>query len=274
MTEQSLANQDNAPLKRINEAEASLSPLSDDLEHLQRLATMGTLTAAVFHEINNLLTPVLGYAQLALANPDDTQLVEKALAKAVFGVKAATKIADTILGFTSGNDITQEYADIESVVQTSLECLAHKPDKSGIQINTHVPPGLMVKIPPLSLQNVLINLFLNACHALESNAGGTVTISAKSDPMDMILINVKDTGPGISEEIVDRLFEPFVSSKKEAASSSRSHEKQGGFGLGLAVCKHLIVSANGSIAVHSVLGSGTTFTITLPMHHTAQAKAG
>ncbi len=274
MTEQSLANQDNAPLKRINEAKASLSPLSDDLEHLHRLATMGTLTAAVVHEINNLLTPVLGYAQLAIANPDDTQLVEKALAKAVFGVKATTKIADTILGFTSDNDITQEYADIGSVVQTSLECLAHKPGKSGIQIITQVPPGLMVKIPPLSLQNVLINLFLNACHALEAIAGGTVTISAKSDPMDMILINVEDTGPGISEEVVDRLFEPFVSSKKEAASSSRSHEKQGGFGLGLAVCKHLIVSANGSIAVHSALGSGTTFKITLPMHHTAQAKAG
>lgn len=274
MTEQSLANQDNAPLERINEAKASLAPLTDDLEHLHRLATMGTLTAGVAHEINNLLTPVLGYAQLAMAHPDDAQLVEKALTKAVAGVKAATRIAEIILGFTSDNDITQEYADIGRVVQASLECLARKPDKSGIQIIIQVPPGLMAKIPPLSLQNVLINLIINACHALDANAGGTVTISATSGSKGMILIRVQDTGPGISKEIADRLFEPFVSSKKEAVLSFKPQEKQGGFGLGLAICKHLIESANGSIAVHSASGSGTTFTITLPVHLEAQAKAG
>lgn len=274
MTEQYLANQDNAPLERINEAEASLSPLSDDLEHLHRLATMGTLTAGVAHEINNLLTPVLGYAQLALAHPDDSELVEKALAKAVAGVKAATRIAEIILGFTSDNDITQENADIGRVVQASLECLAGKPDKSGIQIITRVPLGLNAKIPSLSLQNVLINLILNACHALDANAGGSVTISAESDPKGRIVIRVQDTGPGISKEIADRLFEPFVSSKKEAARSLKPQEKQGGFGLGLAVCKHLIESANGSIAVRSTPGSGTTFTITLPVHLEVQAKAG
>lgn len=274
MTEHSLANQGNAPLKRIREAKDILAPLSDDLEHLQRLATVGILTAGVAHEINNLLTPVLGYAQLALANPGDKKLVEKALAKAVSGVTAATQIADVILGFTSDNEITKEYADIALVVQDSLECLARKPDKSGIKIITRVQPGLMAGIPPLTLQNVLINLIINACHALDSKSGGSVTISADPDPKGTILIRVEDTGPGISKEVADRLFEPFVSSKKESIVSICNQEKQGGHGLGLAVCKHLIESANGSIDVQSVPGTGTTFTITLPEIQITQAKAG
>lgn len=240
---------------------------------------MGTLAAGVAHEINNILTPVLAYAQLARKNPGDRQLVKKALEKTIFGIEAASHIAENILGFTSNHQKSTEEADIESVTTAALDCLAQRPDNRGIQIETHIEPGIKAAISPIALQHVLINLLLNACHALKQN-GGSLSVSAISTADNTVELRVIDSGPGIDPEIAGRIFEPFITLQTAAESNSVSSRSDNvsnrnttSAGLGLAVCKYLIENAGGSIGAESVQGDGTTFTVLLPKLQQIGVKA-
>lgn len=274
MTKQEPPNQHSDPLDQLEHLQASLSPLTEEFEQLHRLATMGTLAAGIAHEINNALTPVLAYAQLAQSNPDDHELVSKAISTAISGVESATRIAETILGFTSNKGDTRSKADIEGVVQSTLGCLAKAPEKHGIRVVKRIQPGLSAAIPPLSLQHALLNLLINACNAME-HSGGTITIAAELNLSGKVAIRVDDTGPGIDEDIAETIFEPFVTSKNPHGTvESSKTTQQGGYGLGLAISKHLIESSGGEISFTTSPGRGTTFMIVLPPPPASMAIAG
>ena len=273
----------NAPPAHPRDSKARLDELHAQLEHCHRLATLGTLAAGIAHEINNILTPVLAYAQLARQNPGDQALHCKALDKAIQGVETATQITQAMLGFAS-NPNEVESANIADVVQSALECIGRDPSKDRIRVTTKVDPNLHVRMRPLALQQVLVNLILNACSVLRRSGGELVIVA--SQPTDgTVQIRVTDNGPGIPAEIAGRLFEPFVSTHKpqlhrSAArqSSDRSAGGRGGgkvgTGLGLAICRQLIEAAEGSIIASSKPGEGASFAITLPGHLIKRAKAG
>ncbi len=251
-------------LEYLEQAAGTLQDLHGDMEHVHRLATLGTLAASIAHEINNILTPVLGYAQLAKSDPGDADLQAKALDRAIAGVEAASTIAEAMLGFAQPSGRTNDPAMIKNVVDASLACMARKPDKDGIQLHSDVDPSFAVQMPAVSLQQVIINLLLNAFTAL-SGKRGEVYVTASAIDRDMMQITVADTGPGIPPAIEQTLFEPFVTEGRPDATRK-------GSGLGLAVCKHLIQAAGGTITVSTKLGEGTAFTLQLPAAIPKQAS--
>jgi signal transduction histidine kinase len=250
----------------LDAAQSAAGRLKEESEHVSRLATLGTLAAGIAHEINNILTPVLAFAQMARAKPDDHSLQAKAIEKTIQGVQLATRIADAILGFSSTSDDRE--ADVAQVVQAALDCLGRDPNKDRITVAVDVQAGTIVRMGFLGLQQVLMNLFLNAVTAMHGR-GGRLTIAALTRADGTVGIRVGDTGPGIAKEIAGRIFEPFVTTK-------RPNEKDAGpsgSGLGLAICRRLIEDAGGTITATSKPGNGTTFHIILPRGTIQRAKA-
>jgi signal transduction histidine kinase len=247
-------------------AESAISRVVAHTEHTERLATLGIMAASIAHEMRNILTPILAYAQLALAHPDDEDLQGKAIEKAVNGIEVASRIADAVLGFAGESDATE--SDVHDVVKATLSCMAYDPNKDRISIDVDVQSGTSARMNPLCLQQVLTNLLLNARDAIGQRPG-RVTINAITRADGTVGIRVTDTGPGIPREIAGRIFEPFVTNKRNSR-----HQSGSGTGLGLAVCRRLIEQASGTITAMSKPGNGTTFVITLPSAQHRRAKAG
>ena len=255
MTDDDTTTTAEEALDCLEKASGTLQTLHGDMEQVHRLATLGTLAASIAHEINNILTPVLGYAQLAKSDPSDVDLQAKALDRAIVGVEATSAIVDAILGFARP-DKQDQPARISDVLDAALTCLARKPEKDGVRLHMDVDPSFAVQMRAVSLQQVFINLLLNAFTAL-SGKRGEVYVSVVEIESRMMQITIADTGPGIPPEIQRTLFEPFV-------TTNQSNAPRQGSGLGLAVCKQLIQAAGGTITVQTKLGQGTAFTLRLP----------
>jgi signal transduction histidine kinase len=245
----------------LEQIEAQLVKLKDELSRSHHLAMLGTLTAGIAHEINNILTPVLAYAQLARANPDDEALAQKALDRAISGVMSASRITEAVLGFARHGE-QSERAHVAEVVEASLATIGRDPARDGIDLLVRVPASLEVEITPLALQQVIMNLLINAMRAM-AQRGGKITIEASEEAEGHAAIVISDTGPGIPERLLGRLFDPFVSGSPQEGKSNGT-DFIGGSGLGLAVCKRLVENAGGTIDVNSTEGHGASFTIVLP----------
>jgi len=284
MAEQQLIDAEQL-LAELESVEARLDRLQAGLRQSHRLATLGTLAAIVAHEFNNILTPVISYAQLALASADgpspDLPLIRKALQRALDGSQKAAHISSTILGFARDADAGPRSANVAAAVDDVFTCLARDPAKDGIALRLDIPADLRVAIRPVALQQVLLNLVLNARAALKSarrSTGRSLAITARPADDDRILITVADTGPGIPADLLPRIFDPFVthSPAPAPAPGSKAPGKGGaengddasggrkGTGLGLAVCRDLVQQAAGAIDVETCEGHGTTFRIELP----------
>jgi len=255
-------------LERIALLQGQLETLQSQLHESQRLATIGTIAAVIAHEFNNLLTPIVSYSQYALSSAQsatpDMELVRKALGKAFQSSSKAGKICSSMLGLARGES-SYGPVEVRRLVEETLGCLARDPQKDGIALRVQIPPGLKVTGDAVQLEQVLLNLLINARHALLGR-GGSITIKATHvtapdgpGAEDEVRIQVMDTGPGIPEKYVSRIFEPFFTTK----GSSRKGEAKG-TGLGLAICKDIIEHHRGRIEVQSEVGRGTTFSIHLP----------
>lgn len=260
-------------MSEIESLQSRLHELEREVEQSQRLATLGTLVGAVAHEFNNLLTPVMSYAQLALARPDDPNLTHRALTKAVEGTQKASKAASSILGFLQDSD--GELVNVRTAIEDALTCLAREPQKDGIQLEIDVPGTLWARIRPVALEQVLLNLLINARRAILPGRG-SIRIQAECSTWNApeeitgndspaaggccekcIRIRFSDTGCGMDRALVERVFQPFVRGPRREGSGPST-------GLGLAISRRLVEEAHGEITVESEPGRGTTFTIALP----------
>jgi signal transduction histidine kinase len=233
-----------------------------ELEQTVRLATIGSMAAGVAHEINNLLTPVLAYAQMSQTDPE---LMPKAIEKTIAGVQTACQIVDAILGFARDSAEPGVACDIEAVLDASLSCLARDLEKDRIVLIRDLETGLMPAIPPMILQQVLLNLVLNAREAILGAKGRRVLrVESRSTPAGGIEIRVSDTGPGISPAVAAKIFEPFITTKVPSRPAGDDTTIQtGGSGLGLSVCRHLLQKHAGTIEVDPTYTDGAMFHITL-----------
>jgi signal transduction histidine kinase len=239
-----------------------IAELTEQLQQTDRMATLGVLAASVAHELNNILTPVLGYAQLAQKNPDDQTLAAKALSRTATGIESARRITDAILGFAATGD-DESNPNILQTFEAAMACLARDPARDGIVFEAEIPGGLRACMRATALQQVFLNLVLNACSALVGP--GWIQVAAREGERDDVVITISDNGPGIPESIRDRIFEPFVtlSMRRSTEGGGTKLGQAGGTGLGLAVCRHLVEDAGGSISVETSEGGGTRFTIVL-----------
>jgi signal transduction histidine kinase len=310
-------------LRDLYEARQEMQELRTRLQHAQRLAALGTLAASIAHEVNNLLTPVLSYARFAQARPDDHALTAKALERAASGAEQASQIASAILrlaGNRTGNSPTArssglafEQTNVASAIRDAMLCLARDPARDGITVVLDVDPSAEVAMEPVALQQVLLNLVLNALHAMTQ--GGRLAISAAVAPAAGpvvhqartqgrstwnvregiaghvarsalphaqntrgVMITVEDSGRGIDAAVLPKIFEPFAvgADVPQDGAGNRlgdARSPRAGTGLGLSICKQLVTAARGSIQVRSEVGKGTRFSIHLPEASPARLKA-
>lgn len=267
-------------LCEIEQLSTAIQSLEHDLGRMHRLATLGTLAGAIAHEFNNILTPVLSYAQLALSSPGDRELTAKALQKAVAGTERAAHVASSMLGFVrEGNT---ESAHILEVAGDAIGCIAPPPAREGIEIQTNIPAGIHVRMNPVGLTQVILNLLLNAIQAIRpksgtiwincehpasstGNADASATASAATKTQDesLVILTITDTGSGIPQSIRETLFQPFV----RGDTSNRAGNT--GTGLGLSICHRLVTEAGGSIEISQADSGGACFRIILPFAKTA-----
>jgi signal transduction histidine kinase len=234
--------------------------LKSQVSRLQALANIGTTTCMIAHEINNLLTPSASYAALALKNPDDKALAEKALQKAMRNCEQASKIMESMLAVANGETEKKKEVLLVSLVKDVFQCLCRDFSKDGITVNLKIPEDLKICAVPVQLQQVLMNLILNARDAM-LKTGGVLTIGAHTTT-GSVEIEVRDTGCGIAAEDLKNIFEPFFTTKMDKESQGQPS----GCGLGLAFCEKAVSAHGGSISVESRLGEGTIFKIILPKH--------
>ncbi len=253
---------DESLLGRIAEMQAQLDALKEQLTESQRLATIGTIVAVIAHEFNNLLTPVVSYSQYALLSAEsdkpDLELMKKALAKSFQGSSKAGRICTSMLGLARGETSFGE-VPVQKLVDETLLVLAREPQKDGIALRVQVQPGLKVHGDPIQLEQVLLNLLINARHAMLGKGGSLTVKAVPTDDGDEVRLQVIDTGPGIPEKVIPKIFDPFFTTK---GTTKKGEAK--GTGLGLAICKDIIDAHGGRIEVQSEMGKGTTFSVYLP----------
>ena len=255
-------------LAHFEKLEAQFEHVREGLTHSHRLTMLGTIASIIAHEYNNILTPIISYAQLALARPDDLDLNRKAIEKALAGAERAARISSSMLGFATDTD-ERPIASLRQVIDDTFACMAREPKKDGIELVIDVP-NAAAAMRPLNLQQVLMNLILNARRAMRRR-GGRLSVTATADGRT-IRISVADSGPGIPPAILDRLFEPFVthrigdepgSDPDPPGRAPDLHEPKG-TGLGLCICRDMVRAAGGEITVDSEPGQGATFHLELP----------
>lgn len=228
------------------------------INQLQALANIGTTTCMIVHEINNLLTPLASYASLALNNPDDRLLIEKALRKTALNCERASKIVESMLVVANGETQERKNTQLITLVEEIFSCLCRDFAKDGITVDIQIPEDLTVCAVPVQIQQVLMNLILNAREAILPQ-NGILSIRAR-DAARAVQIEVADSGCGIEPADLEKIFEPFFTTKEDKNSSSKNSCS----GLGLAFCKKIIDEHGGEISVESEPAKGTTFKITLP----------
>jgi signal transduction histidine kinase len=245
---------------KLEDLQRELESVKRQLLESQRLATIGTISAVVAHEFNNLLTPIVSYSQYALqsasSDKPDMELIRKALSKSFQSAEKAGRICGSMLGLARGHSVFEKVS-VQKLVDETLLVMARDPKKDGIALRVQVQPDLMVRGDAVQLEQVLLNMLINARQAM-AGRGGSLSIKAFSGDDD-VRIQITDTGPGIPEKLQTRIFEPFFTTK---GTTKRGEAK--GTGLGLAICKEIIEHHKGRIEVASEVGRGATFTVILP----------
>ncbi len=243
--------------EQIEQLAGQFEELKAQLRQAQKLASIGTTAAMLAHEFNNLFAPVVAYARHAL-DTDDVDMMRKALTKTLQGTDTVREMADRLVGLARQDSSVIQTVHVLKIAQNAIGCLMRDPQKDNITVNLQIDPELAVRANENQLLQVMFNLVINARQAMLGRAG-RLTIDAAPTHEGRVMINVRDTGCGISPENLPRIFEPFFTTKKNADKPDKR-----GLGLGLSICRDLIEELGGDIDVESRPGSGTTFTITLP----------
>lgn len=237
--------------------EQHLSDLQKQVQKLQRLASLGTVATILAHEFNNLLTPILSYSQYAL-NSDDPEFLRSAVEKTHKNAQRLSSLCTKILGIATDDRMGPIAAEIKPLLNSAVECMGRDPGKDGIQVIINVDEGLKARAHVGSLQQVLFNLVLNARQAM-LDKDGCLTLSARKTEEGHVEITLADTGHGIPPELMDKIFEPFFSTREHETQQDRQ-----GIGLGLHICRQLMEEQGGEISVERTSSKGTTFKLILP----------
>ena len=225
--------------------------LQEELHRAEHLAELGTLASGMAHEIGTPMNVILGRAEYLMDRVTD-EPVKKGLKTIVAQVERITKVMNQLLAFARRKPPERSPLLLKDIVENSLELFQERLARSRVTAQLALDDSCpKVQADPDQMSQVMINLLMNAVHAMPN--GGTIRIGLAPEK-DMVKLTVADTGHGIPQEDAKKIFEPFFTTKESGK----------GTGLGLTVIKGIIEEHQGSIAVESEPGKGTTFTILLP----------
>lgn len=237
---------------------AQIDMLKAQVRQVQQLASLGTAAAMIAHEVNNLLTPILAYADSAL-QCNDLDFAKKALNITARNARMLIEMSGRMLELGAAKPQKAEKTDVRLAVTDALASMCRDLEKDGITFSMKVDEGLAVLADPLHLRQVLFNLFLNAREAMAPTHSGRVTLTAQLECEGRTVIEVRNTGPAIPAELLPSVFEPFQSTKTTGRNGKARCS-----GLGLALVRDLVQENGGTIEVKSSSDSGTLFRIILP----------
>jgi two-component system NtrC family sensor kinase len=253
---------------RVAERTEQLNAAHQKLLHNDRLASLGQLAASVAHEINNPISGVLNLSMLLERIMKDGKVPEgreedckKYLARISQETSRVGRIVCDLLAFSRRSKPQRASADLNQVVKTTISLVSHKLKLNDTQIDLQLTPGLPAVNCDLSqIQQVILNLVLNASEATHGRQGARVAVRTRLDGnQQQVELLVEDNGEGIAPENLRKIFDPFFTTKPEGK----------GVGLGLAVVYGIIQAHDGDIDVKSTVGRGTTFTVSLPVGNVA-----
>ncbi len=242
------------------------------LRQAHKMEALGTLAGGIAHDFNNILYVIIGFAELALEDVPEHAPLRGNLTQILDAANRARDVVNQILAFSRMGDQERRLIEIGPFIKETLKFLrASVP--TTIEIQSRLASDLgSVLFDPTYIHQILMNLFANAAHAMREKGGvlcvdvapahvgpGSPERLPEVSPGRYVLLTVSDTGHGMSQEVVERIFEPYYTTKKPGE----------GTGLGLAVVHGIVTSEGGTITVESEPGSGSTFHVYLPVRDPA-----
>ncbi len=246
--------------KALRESEQRYREALLALAHANRVTTMGQLTASIAHEVNQPIAAVVTNAHAALrwlrAQPPDLEEVRQALDRAVRDGNRAGDVIRRIHALVRKTAPGKDSLEINEAILEVITLTHGELVKNGVSVRTQLAEGL----PPIQgdrvqLQQVILNLIVNAVEAMSGVGEGSreLQISAEIDASNCVLVAVRDSGPGLEPPSLERLFDPFYTTKSS------------GMGMGLSICRSIVDAHGGRIWATANLPQGATFQITLPL---------
>jgi C4-dicarboxylate-specific signal transduction histidine kinase len=233
-----------------------------ELAHANRVAIMGQLTASIAHEVNQPNTAVVASAQAALhwldRQPSELKLVRQALARIVQNGIRAGEVIGRIRDLIKKTPPRRDFLSVNRIVGEVIELTQAEATKNGVFLRTTFADGLPEVVGDrVELQQVAVNLILNAIEAVSgtTDGGREVLIHTAGVDRHNVLVAVIDSGPGLPPESLERLFEPFYTTKP------------GGLGVGLSISHSIIEAHGGRLWASANVHRGATFQFTLPARH-------
>jgi signal transduction histidine kinase len=251
------SNIDITELKHAEQERERLRQLQADLAHINRVTTMGELAASLAHEIKQPISAAVIDAGtcgewLARDKPD-LEEARNALSRVIQDVTRASEIINRIRFLFKKGEPQRELIDVNEVIREMIVLLRREAGRHSISIHTELAADLpMISADRVQLQQVFMNLMLNAIDAMKERSGaGELAIKSQHNPADQLLISVSDTGAGLPPQ-AEKMFDAFFSTKPQ------------GIGMGLSISRSIIESHGGRLWATANSGRGATFQFTLP----------
>ena len=230
------------------------------LVETEKLTAIGTLAAGVAHEFKNYLGGIIGNASFTLDEldtEDGLKLAKETLESIISMGEKANDVAMSLLTFSKAKSEDRKAEDLPKLIEQSINLVSKELESLSIEIITHFDDVPHIEISRSKIQQLLLNLLINAKHAIGKN--GVITV-ALLDKGTFIEIRVADSGGGIKKEHIDKIFDPFFSTKGVWGSDQVS-----GTGMGLSICKNIAQEHKGDLTCDTMEGIGTTFVLKLPI---------
>lgn len=237
----------------FNKMARRLQTREEQLVRSKKLAALGTMLAGVAHEVNNPLSNISSSCEILLEELEDgdREFQRSLLTEVLEQVDKARSIILNLLEFSRSKELTTEPVKVREIIERSLS-LVQGQISPEIKVDLHVDENLLIQANRQRMEQVFVNLLSNAAHAIEGE--GEVRVWAMPAQNGMVSIRVIDSGKGIPEEDLPKIFDPFFSTKDVGH----------GTGLGLFITHDIVVRHGGSISVKSVEGQGTSFCMLIP----------
>jgi PAS domain S-box-containing protein len=247
-------------ISKRKQAETNSRQLQRQLVHVMRVATIGEITASVVHELNQPCTAILNNAQAAqrflAADPPDLDEVREALRDIIDDDKRAAEVMQRLRSLLRKGEVTRKPLDLGEAIREIVPLLRREFAGNQISMHFELPSGL----PPVSgdqieLQQVVVNLVVNACEAMTESEPGPheLVVSTFTDQSHNVVVAVRDSGPGLDGKTADCIFDPFYTTKSE------------GMGMGLSISRSIIKAHGGSLWGTNNPDRGATFYFTVPI---------
>jgi C4-dicarboxylate-specific signal transduction histidine kinase len=241
-------------------AEEESQKLRTEIAHLNRVGIMGALTAAIAHETNQPLAAILSNAQAALrflsAEPPDLQEVREALEDIVADDKRAGAVIHRLRRMAKKQELHREPVELNALIRDVLHLVHSEIVLHKVVVTEELDPEVgTLHGDPVQIQQVILNLLMNALDAMSEQAEGArrVILTTHSEDGDGVTVSVIDSGPGVKPEILDSIFESFFTTK--------SH----GLGLGLTLCKTIVEAQGGHMKAENLRDGGAKISFWLPL---------